>query len=391
MASHFVRGVARSAATLAALKTPRLTQAGRYVGATLVMGGTALYCTQPYTVFAAQKAPTTLDTSSFMAAPVTDLKTLEENPTDMKTKMELMIMRIQSEFCRALEAEEGDGGKFTVDKWVRHNASEGGGVTCVLQDGATFEKAGVNITVMAAPLSKELQASMRARGKSLPEDKKFTFFAAGVSSVIHPRNPHIPTIHFNYRYFEMQDEDGNNKHWWFGGGTDLTPYYLVEEDVRLFHGVLKSACDRHHPTHYTRFKKWCDDYFFVKFRGERRGVGGIFFDDLEDEDPEKVFGFVKDCAEAVIPSFLPLVQKHKDDAVSEAERRWQLLRRGRYVEFNLVYDRGTKFGFATPNARIESILMSLPLHARWEYMHQPAPGTPEHKITEVLKNPKDWL
>ncbi|XP_050692115.1 oxygen-dependent coproporphyrinogen-III oxidase-like [Eriocheir sinensis] len=192
---------------------------------------------------------------------------------------------------------------------------------------------------------------MRARGKSLPEDKKFTFFAAGISSVIHPRNPHVPTIHFNYRYFEMQDEDGNNKHWWFGGGTDLTPYYLVEDDVKLFHGVLKSACDRHHPKHYPNFKKWCDDYFFVKFR----------------------------------------VKKHKNDAVSEEQRRWQLLRRGRYVEFNLVYDRGTKFGFATPNARIESILMSLPLHARWEYMHQPAPGSPEYKITEVLKNPKDWV
>lgn len=392
MATRLVRGVVRTMTTVAAVKTPRLTRAGRYIGTTLlVSGGVALYASHQSSVAAAQKAPTTIDTSKFMAAPVTELSVLEGKPDDMRTKMELMIMRIQSEFCRALEGEEGAGCKFTVDKWRRHNPSEGGGVTCVLQDGKTFEKAGVNITVMSAPLSKELQASMRARGKTLPENKTFTFFAAGISSVIHPRNPHVPTIHFNYRYFEMQDEDGNNKHWWFGGGTDLTPYYLDEGDVKLFHRVLKTACDRHHPDYYSRFKKWCDDYFFVKFRGERRGVGGIFFDDLEDNDPEKMFGFVTDCAEAVIPSYLPLVKKHKNDAVSEAERRWQLLRRGRYVEFNLVYDRGTKFGFATPNARIESILMSLPLHARWEYMHQPAPGTPEYKITEVLKNPKDWV
>ncbi|MPC22412.1 Oxygen-dependent coproporphyrinogen-III oxidase [Portunus trituberculatus] len=222
----------------------------KYIGTSLlVSGGVALYASHQGSVAAAQKAPSSLDTSTFMAAPVTELSDLEGKPHDMRTKMELMIMRIQSEFCRALEVEEGEGCKFTVDKWRRHNPSEGGGVTCVLQDGKTFEKAGVNITVMTAPLSKELQASMRARGKKLPEDKKFSFFAAGISSVIHPRNPH----------------------WWFGGGTDLTPYYLDEGDVKLFHGVLKSACDRHHPDYYSRFKKWCDDYFFVKFRGESGG------------------------------------------------------------------------------------------------------------------------
>ncbi|KAG7163045.1 Oxygen-dependent coproporphyrinogen-III oxidase-like, partial [Homarus americanus] len=290
-----------------------------------------------------------------MAEPITDLNILEENPNDMKTKMELLIMRIQSEFCRSLEQEDGNQAKFTIDRWRRHNPSEGGGITCVLQDTETFEKAGVNITVMSAPLSKQLQASMRARwfnccrGKELPEDKQFTFFAAGISSVIHPRNPHVPTIHFNYRYFEMQDEDGKNKHWWFGGGTDLTPYYLNEDDVRHFHSVLKSACERHDPQYYPDYKKWCDDYFHIKFR--------------EAENAENIFNFVKDCAEAVVPSYLPIVKKHKNDEVSDEERKWQLLRRGRYVEFNLVYDRGTKFGFATPNARIESILMSLPLHA----------------------------
>ncbi|XP_071535893.1 oxygen-dependent coproporphyrinogen-III oxidase [Panulirus ornatus] len=391
MMSHAVRGAIRTFTTIAAIKTPRAAKIGRCIGASLLTsGGILLYSSFHEVVSAAQKC-TILDTSAFMAEPITELSILEGNPDDMKTKMELLIMRIQAEFCRALEQEEGKQAKFTVDRWRRHNPSEGGGITCVLQDAETFEKAGVNITVMSAPLSKQLQASMRARGKDLPEDKQFTFFAAGISSVIHPRNPHIPTIHFNYRYFEMQDEDGNNKHCWFGGGTDLTPYYLVEDDVKHFHRVLKSACDRHDPQYYPSYKKWCDDYFYVKYRGERRGVGGIFFDDLEAENVENLFGFVRDCAESVVPSYLPLVKKHKNDPVTDAERRWQLLRRGRYVEFNLVYDRGTKFGFATPNARIESILMSLPLHARWEYMHQPEPDSREYKITEVLKNPRDWI
>ncbi|KAK8732132.1 hypothetical protein OTU49_007200 [Cherax quadricarinatus] len=391
MASTIVRGAVRVLGTVAAVRTPRVIKNSRYITATVfASGGVLLYSSYSGKVDAAQKC-SNLDTSTFMAEPITELRILEENSEDMKTKMELLILRIQSEFCRALEQEDGKQAKFTVDRWRRHNPNEGGGITCVLQDTETFEKAGVNITVMSAPLSKQLQASMRARGKELPEDKQFTFFAAGISSVIHPRNPHVPTIHFNYRYFEMQDEDGKNKHWWFGGGTDLTPYYLDEDDVKHFHSVLKSACDRHDPQYYPNYKKWCDDYFHIQYRGERRGIGGIFFDDLEADNAGGVFNFVKDCAEAVIPSYIPLVKKHKKDAVSEAERRWQLLRRGRYVEFNLVYDRGTKFGFATPNARIESILMSLPLQARWEYMHKPEPGSPEFKITEVLKNPREWV
>lgn len=389
--SKTLRSVYRTFATIGAVKTAKISRSSRVFGASLVAsGGVLLYTAYSGCVSAAQKAGN-IDTSVFMAQPITDLKTLEENPDDMKTKMELLIMKIQKEFCQALEKEEGNGTKFVIDRWSRHNPTEGGGITCVLQDTETFEKAGVNITVMSAPLSKQLQASMRARGKELPEDKKFTFFAAGISSVIHPRNPHIPTVHFNYRYFEMQDEDGNNKHWWFGGGTDLTPYYLVEDDMRHFHTALKSACDRHDPKYYPKYKKWCDDYFFIKYRGERRGIGGIFFDDLEAESPKDVFSFIKDCAESVVPSYVPLVNKHKNDAVTEAERRWQLLRRGRYVEFNLVYDRGTKFGFATPNARIESILMSLPLHASWEYMHKPEPDSPEYKLMEVLKNPREWI
>ncbi|XP_068207099.1 oxygen-dependent coproporphyrinogen-III oxidase [Palaemon carinicauda] len=391
VANKSLRIVLRTFTSAIAVEAPRVSRSHRLLGATLIAsGGVLLYNAYSECVSAAQKAGK-LDITKFMAQPITSLEVLDGTPDDMKTQMELLIMRIQKEFCQALENEDEGNAKFIVDRWSRHDPKEGGGITCVIQDSKTYEKAGVNITVMTAPLSKQLQASMRARGKELPEDKEFKFFAAGISSVIHPRNPHVPTIHFNYRYFEMQDEDGNNKHWWFGGGTDLTPYYLVEDDVKHFHSVLKDACDSHDRQYYPKYKKWCDDYFFVKFRGERRGVGGIFFDDLEGENADDVFAFVKDCAESVVPSYIPIVKKHKNDAVSEEERRWQLLRRGRYVEFNLVYDRGTKFGFATPNARIESILMSLPLHARWEYMHKPEPGSPEYKLTEVLKNPKDWI
>lgn len=172
---------------------------------------------------------------------------------------------------------------------------------------------------------------------------------------------------------------------------DLTPYYLNENDARHFHKTLKSACDKHDPSYYKRFKKWCDDYFHVTHRGERRGLGGIFFDDLDSPGKQEAFAFVQSCAEAVIPSYIPLVKQHKNDAYGYAERQWQLLRRGRYVEFNLIYDRGTKFGLHTPGARYESILMSLPLVARWEYMHEPAPTSKEGQLIEVLKNPKDWV
>ena len=172
----------------------------------------------------------------------------------------------------------------------------------------------------------------------------------------------VPTLHFNYRYFETREADGLS-HWWFGGGTDLTPYYVDEEDFIQFHTVLKNACDKHNKDYYTTFKKWCDEYFHIKHRNETRGIGGIFFDDLESPTKHDAFNFVKECAEAVIPSYIPIVKKHKEDAYGYAERQWQLLRRGRYVEFNLLYDRGTKFGLFTPDARFESILVSLPLNA----------------------------
>ncbi|XP_066586023.1 oxygen-dependent coproporphyrinogen-III oxidase [Prorops nasuta] len=327
------------------------------------------------------------DFPNFMATPITDISLLKKNKDNMRTKMEMLIMRTQSDFCKALEALEQDDVKFKVDRWVRKEG--GGGITCVLQDGQVFEKAGVNISVVSGKLPPGAVQQMRARGKELDEGS-VPFFAAGVSAVIHPRNPMVPTIHFNYRYFEVENKDGSVK-WWFGGGTDLTPYYLNENDVKHFHKTLKIACDKHNPNYYEKFKKWCDDYFYINHRAERRGVGGIFFDDLDKPDQNSAFEFVKSCAEAVIPSYIPIVNNHKEDGYGYTERQWQLLRRGRYVEFNLIYDRGTKFGLYTPGARYESILMSLPLNAKWEYMHEPQPGSKEAQLLEVLKTPKNWI
>jgi coproporphyrinogen III oxidase len=300
-----------------------------------------------------------INVNKFMAAPITPIEKLNKDKDEMRTRMELMIMKVQADLCRALEQEENFDKKFIVDRWERKEG--GGGVTCVIQDGDTFEKAGVNVSVVTGMLPPAAVQQMRARGRKL-SDGALPFFAAGVSCVIHPRNPFVPTIHFNYRYFELVEPDGK-KVWWFGGGTDLTPYYLDESDSRHFHKTLKDACDEHDDTYYPKFKEWCDKYFYIPHRKECRGIGGIFFDDLETPTQEDCFQFVTTCAEAVAPSYIPLIKKHKNDAYGDRERTWQLLRRGRYVEFNLIYDRGTKFGLYTPGARYESILMSLPLNA----------------------------
>lgn len=324
----------------------------------------------------------------FMAPPVTDLRELRRRPDDMKSKMELLILETQAQVCQALAQVDG-GARFSVDRWERKEG--GGGISCVLQDGHVFEKAGVSISVVHGNLSEEAAKQMRSRGKLLKaKDGKLPFSAMGVSSVIHPKNPHTPTIHFNYRYFEVEEADGNTL-WWFGGGCDLTPTYLNQEDAVHFHRTLKEACDQHGPDLYPKFKKWCDDYFFIAHRGERRGIGGIFFDDLDSPSKEEVFRFVQSCTQAIIPSYVPLVKKHCNDAFTPQEKLWQQLRRGRYVEFNLLYDRGTKFGLFTPGSRIESILMSLPLTARWEYMHSPSENSKEAEILEVLRHPRDWV
>lgn len=223
----------------------------------------------------------------------------------------------------------------------------------------------------------------RARGMAPGE--RVPFFACGLSSVMHPRNPMAPTMHFNYRYFET---DGGA--WWFGGGTDITPSYIFEEDMKHFHGTYKTICDKHDPEYYAKFKQWADDYFLIKHRGERRGLGGIFFDDQFDKTPEQHLAFSTECLNAVTDAYVPLVSKRKDSPFTEAQKEWQLMRRGRYVEFNLVYDRGTVFGLKT-GGRIESILMSLPETARWEYNHQPKEGSPEAELLDCCKNPRSWV
>nr|CAB3233489.1 oxygen-dependent coproporphyrinogen-III oxidase, mitochondrial [Phallusia mammillata] len=337
-----------------------------------------------------QKTARCPDISKFMAPPVTDLATMCANPDSIATKMEVMVMETQAKVCKAIEALEGDK-KFLVDSW-RKESNTGGGVTCVLQDGKVFEKAGVNVSVVYGNLSEGAEKQMRSRGKNFQRnsDGSLPYKGMGVSSVIHPTNPHCPTIHFNYRYFEVTSADGT-KSWWFGGGTDLTPMYLDVIDAKHFHRELKSACDRHDVELYPKYKKWCDEYFYIPIRGECRGVGGIFFDDMDKPNAQEVLNFVTSCANAIIPCYVPIITKNKNKSFTADQKNWQQLRRGRYVEFNLVYDRGTKFGFQTPGARIESIMMSLPLTARWEYMHLPKLGSAENEMIEVLKNPREWV
>ncbi len=223
------------------------------------------------------------------------------------------------------------------------------------------------------------------RAKGIKPGEKVPFFACGISSVMHPRNPFCPTMHFNYRYFET---DGGI--WWFGGGTDITPAYLNKDDMVHFHGTYKVACEKHDKNYYKTFKKNADEYFNITHRGETRGLGGIFYDDLNEKDPEHYYSLAKDCLDSVIPAYSPIINKHKNDPFTQKEKDWQLLRRGRYTEFNLVYDRGTIFGLKT-GGRVESILMTLPEIAKWEYDHHPEPGSKEEEIMKLFKNPIDWV
>lgn len=288
----------------------------------------------------------------FIAPPITDLDLLNRKPKCRRHAFEVFVYKIQKQLVselRRLEREAqrqrelllqlygrtGAGDEQLqsalegkIDRWTRSEG--GGGISCVLQDGLVFEKAGVNVSIVHGTLPDSAAAQMRSRGKPLNEGNDLHFFAAGVSSVIHPRNPHVPTIHFNYRYFEVEqgtDEDENL--WWFGGGTDLTPYILNEEDGQHFHQTLKDACDQHQSDYYARFKQWCDRYFHIPHRGECRGIGGLFFDDLDTPDYESVFSFVRGCANAVIPCYIPLVERNMYKDFEPADRDFQLLRRGR--------------------------------------------------------------
>ena len=263
----------------------------------------------------------------WMALPVSGHEALDGEEIEMRLKMEKMCMDVQYELCRQLERFEEGGKKFKVDRWTRKEG--GGGISCVLQEGEVFEKAGVNISVVHGVLPAPAIKQMRSRGKKLPESDKLPFYAVGISCVIHPNNPMVPTMHFNYRYFEVNDGKGERQ-WWFGGGTDLTPSYLDEEDASDFHETLKKTCDPHNEAYYPRFKKWCDDYFNLTHRGERRGVGGIFFDDLDTPSQDACFQFVESCAHSVIPSYVPIVEKHFRDSYTEEQKHWQQLRRGRW-------------------------------------------------------------
>ncbi|KAI8892646.1 Coproporphyrinogen III oxidase [Globomyces pollinis-pini] len=305
------------------------------------------------------------------------------------------VESIQKELTEGIEELEGpEGNKFFLDRWER---KEGGyGVSAVLQDGKVFEKAGVNYSVIKSKAPKPMLQQMRSK-KDLDIDVNNTYdmFVAGVSMVMHPHNPNAPTFHANYRYFELRkegsDPDSEPVAWWFGGGCDLTPCYFFLEDAVHFHKTIKDVCDKHNPTYYPDFKKWCDNYFMNTHRNESRGIGGIFFDDLNNDKPQTLFNFVNDCGHVLKHQYIPIVKKRMDLPFTSEMKEWQQLRRGRYVEFNLIHDRGTKFGLATPGVRIESVLMSLPLTARWQYCHEPAPGSREEEMLNILKSKREWL
>jgi coproporphyrinogen III oxidase len=326
-------------------------------------------------------------------------------PSDSRERVSQFLKSLQDNICGGLEQLDGQG-TFREDSWVREEG--GGGRSRVIRDGGVFEQGGVNFSEVWGD---DLPPSILVQR---PEAKGHRFYATGTSMVLHPRNPFIPTVHLNYRYFEAGPV------WWFGGGIDLTPYYPFEEDVVHFHTTLKNACDQHHPEYYPTFKLWCDEYFYLKHRQETRGVGGIFFDyqDLQGDlypiaypgsgldtaaaqrskaagpvkgrSWEDIFAFIQSCGNAFLPAYVPIAQRRQGMDYSDRQRDFQLYRRGRYVEFNLVYDRGTIFGLQT-NGRTESILMSLPPLVRWEYNYQPEPGSSEARLYDIFLKPQDWV
>ncbi len=322
-------------------------------------------------------------------------------PPDAQARVSQFMQQLQDEITQALKALDGVG-KFQEDSWQRPEG--GGGRSRILRDGAIFEQAGVNFSEV---WGSHLPPSILAQR---PEAKGHGFYATGTSLVLHPRNPYVPTVHLNYRYFEAGPV------WWFGGGADLTPYYPFAEDAAHFHQTLKQACDQHHSEYYPVFKRWCDEYFYLKHRDETRGIGGLFLDYQDGQggiyrgpDPngeaagysnqvgtiaprtwEELFALVQDCGRALLPAYVPIVKRRHGIEYGDRERNFQLYRRGRYVEFNLVYDRGTIFGLQT-NGRTESILMSLPPLVRWEYGYKPEPNTPEAELYETFLKPQDWI
>ncbi len=299
----------------------------------------------------------------------------------MRNKFYYYIQQLQDTICSGLEQTDGKA-VFKQDLWERKEG--GGGRTRVIENGNVFEKGGVNISAVHGKLPQTMQNYFGV--------KEADFFACGLSLVLHPKNPFVPTVHANWRYFEMYDAAGNVMQSWFGGGQDLTPYYLFEEDAKHFHSVCKEACDKHNPEFYPKYKKQCDDYFWNAHRGEARGIGGLFFDYLKPNDnqtAEDWYNFVTEVGNSFLKAYLPIVEKRKNMSYTSANRDWQEIRRGRYVEFNLIHDKGTLFGLKT-NGRIESILMSLPPHVQWVYDHKPEPGSEEEKLVHVLEHPREW-
>ncbi|NJL35997.1 MAG: oxygen-dependent coproporphyrinogen oxidase [Leptolyngbyaceae cyanobacterium SM1_4_3] len=321
-------------------------------------------------------------------------------PSNAKARVSQFMQQLQDEICQGLQQLDG-GGRFQEDSWKRPEG--GGGRSRIMRDGTVFEQAGVNFSEVWGD---HLPTSILAQR---PEAEGHRFYATGTSMVLHPHNPYVPTVHLNYRYFEAGPV------WWFGGGADLTPYYPFAEDAAHFHSTFKQACDAHHPEYYAVFKRWCDEYFYLKHRQETRGVGGLFFDYQDGQGQlyrgthpagpaavhsnqvgalaprtwEQLFAFVNDCGSAFLPAYGPIVERRQSMNYGDRQRNFQLYRRGRYVEFNLVYDRGTIFGLQT-NGRTESILMSLPPLVRWEYSYTPEPNTPEAELYETFLKPQDW-
>ncbi|WP_108802753.1 oxygen-dependent coproporphyrinogen oxidase [Aquimarina sp. Aq107] len=300
----------------------------------------------------------------------------------MKEKFYQYIQDLQDTITAGIESLDG-AAKFKEDIWKRPEG--GGGRTRVIENGRVFEKGGVNISGVHGKLPKAMQSYFKVGDVD--------FFACGLSLVLHPKSPMIPTVHANWRYFEMYDADDIIVDSWFGGGQDLTPYYLFDEDAKHFHTVSKMACDKHDSEFYPLYKKKCDEYFYNAHRNEGRGVGGLFFDyckKTEKMSMQDWYDFVTEVGNSFLEAYVPIVEKRKEITYSDAQKDWQEIRRGRYVEFNLVHDKGTLFGLKT-NGRIESILMSLPPQVQWRYDFHPEAGTEEARLLEVLKNPIEWV
>ncbi len=299
----------------------------------------------------------------------------------MKDKFYQYIQDLQDTITSKLAVIDGKA-KFQEDLWKRPEG--GGGRTRVIENGNVFEKGGVNISSVHGKLPDTMQKYFGV--------KDADFYACGLSLVLHPKNPMAPTVHANWRYFEMYNQNGELIDSWFGGGQDLTPYYLFEDDAIHFHQVCKTACDRHNDSFYKLYKQKCDEYFWNAHRNEARGVGGLFFDYCKASDSitmQNWYDFVTEIGNSFLESYIPIIKKRKDSTYTKAQRNWQEIRRGRYVEFNLVHDKGTLFGLKT-NGRIESILMSLPPQVQWVYNHTPKDGSEEAKLLNVLKQPKNW-